>query len=137
VAHRDVQIDPNASILDLVLRLGDDGKRLLGDEVRLAKLEVSESVHEAGRGMIWLGVSLAFAFVALIALTVGLSVTIGRVLTDSIWLGTLVTGVLWLAIGGLLVMSGISAVKMPSFTLSQTRRELALTRDALARGNGR
>jgi hypothetical protein len=73
----------------------------------------------------------------LIALTVGLSVTIGRVLTDSIWLGTLVTGVLWLAIGGLLVMSGISAVKMPSFTLSQTRRELALTRDALARGNGR
>ncbi|MGI8844542.1 MAG: phage holin family protein [Gemmatimonadaceae bacterium] len=137
MANRDVQIDPNATILDLVSRLGDDGKRLLGDEVRLAKLEVSESVHEAGRGMIWLGVSLAFAFVALTALTVGLSAMVGRVLTDSLWLGTLVTGVLWLAIGGLLVVSGISAFKTPSFTLAQTRRELVLTRDALARGNGR
>ena len=137
MANRDIQIDPNATILDLVSRLGDDGKRLLGDEVRLAKLEVSESVHTAGRGLIWLGVSLALAFVALTALTVGLSALIGRVFTDALWLGTLLTGVLWLVIGGLLVMRGVTAVKTPSYTLAQTRRELVLTRDAITQGNGR
>ncbi|HUF29462.1 MAG TPA: phage holin family protein [Gemmatimonadaceae bacterium] len=137
MANREIQVDPNATVLDLISRLGDDGKRLLGDEVRLAKLEVNESVHTAGRGMIWLGVSLALAFVALTALTVGLSALIGRVLTDALWLGTLVTGVLWVAMGGLLVKSGISMVKTKSLTLPETRRELVLTRDALTHGNGR
>src|SRR2546423_9989699 len=48
VAQR-VSIDPDKGINDLVGQLGDDSKRLLADEVRLAKLETAESVSRAGR----------------------------------------------------------------------------------------
>jgi uncharacterized membrane protein YqjE len=137
VADRDVHIEPNATIGDLVSRLGDDGKRLLQDEVQLARLEIGENVRTAGRGMIWLGVALALSFVGLTALTVGLSAVIGRMLTDALWLGTLLTGVLWLVAGGLLVKSGIGAMSSASYALPQTRRELTLTRDAIAHADRR
>jgi uncharacterized membrane protein YqjE len=137
VAHRDIHIEPNTTVGDLVSRLGDDGKRLIKDEIQLAKLEVNESVHTAGRGMMWLGVAMALSFVALTALTVGLSAVLGRILTDVLWLGTLLTAVLWLAIGGLLVMSGIKSVSSASYSLPQTRRELTLTRDAIAHADRR
>jgi uncharacterized membrane protein YqjE len=137
VAHRDIYIDPNATIGDLVSRLGDDGKRLLRDEVQLAKLEISENVRLAGRGMLWLGVALALSFVALTSLTVGLSAVLGRILTDALWLGTLLTGVLWVVIGGMLVKTGIGSVSSTSYSLPQTRRELALTRDAIAHADRR
>ena len=137
MAHRDVHIEPNATIGDLVSRLGDDGKRLLQDEVQLAKLEIGESVRTAGRGMVWLGVALALSFVGLTALTVGLSALIGSVLTNALWLGTLLTGVLWLVVGGLLVMTGIRTVSSTSYSLPQTRREMALTRDAIANADMR
>jgi uncharacterized membrane protein YqjE len=137
VAHRDIHIEPNTTVGDLVSRLGDDGKRLIKDEIQLAKLEVIESVHTAGRGMMWLGVAMALSFVALTALTVGLSAVLGRILTDALWLGTLLTAVLWLAIGGLLVMSGIKSVSSASYSLPQTRRELTLTRDAIAHADRR
>jgi uncharacterized membrane protein YqjE len=137
VAHRDIHIEPNTTVGDLVSRLGDDGKRLIKDEIQLAKLEVNESVHTAGRGMMWLGVAMALSFVALTALTVGLSAVLGRILTDALWLGTLLTAVLWLGIGGLLVMSGIKSVSSASYSLPQTRRELTLTRDAIAHADRR
>jgi hypothetical protein len=50
--------DPDAGIPDLVRRLADDGKRLVADEVRLAKIETKENVKRAGRG----GIRLAVAF---------------------------------------------------------------------------
>jgi uncharacterized membrane protein YqjE len=137
VAHRDIHIEPNTTVGDLVSRLGDDGKRLIKDEIQLAKLEVNESVHTAGRGMMWLGAAMALSFVALTALTVGLSAVLGRILTDALWLGTLLTAVLWLGIGGLLVMSGIKSVSSASYSLPQTRRELTLTRDAIAHADRR
>ena len=43
-------IDPDVGIPDLVRRLTDDSRRLVGDEVRLAKLELQESVHTGTRG---------------------------------------------------------------------------------------
>jgi len=135
VARRDVYIEPNATIGDLVSRLSDNGKRRLGDEVRLAKIEIGENVKEAGRGMVWIGIALAFAFVALTAITVAVAALIGRVFTDALWLGTLLTGLLWLVIGGVLARRGITTVGEPSYTLAQTRRELVLTRDAIARAD--
>ena len=132
MAQRDVHIEPNATIGDLVSRLGDDGKRLLEDEVHLAKLEIGENVGVAARGMVWLGVALALSFVMLTALTVGLSAVLGQLFADALWLGTLLTAVLWLIVGGVLVKTGVGKLASPPYTLPQTRRELALTRDAIA-----
>ena len=132
MAQRDVHIEPNATIGDLVSRLGDDGKRLLEDEVHLAKLEIGENVGVAARGMVWLGVALALSFVMLTALTVGLSAILGQLFANALWLGTLLTAVLWLIVGGVLVKTGVGKLASPPYTLPQTRRELALTRDAIA-----
>lgn len=137
MAQRDVHIEPNATIGDLISRLGDDGKRLLGDEVHLAKLEVGENVRVAGRGMVWLGVGLALSFVMLTALTVGLSALLGNLVFDALWLGTLLTAVLWLIVGGVLVKSGVGKLSSPPYTLPETRRELALTRSAIANADRR
>jgi hypothetical protein len=51
--------DPETGIPDLIRRLSDDSKRLMTDEVQLAKLETKESLHQATRGM--LGMALASA----------------------------------------------------------------------------
>ena len=48
-AHR-LGIDPNAGIPDLIRDLADDSKRLMVDEVQLAKLETKESVRRASKG---------------------------------------------------------------------------------------
>lgn len=137
MAVRDVHVEPNATIGDLISRLGDDGKRLLHDEVHLAKLEVSENVHLAARGMMWLGIGLALSFVMLTALTVGISAILGQLFGDALWLGTLITAMLWLVTGGILLKSGIGRLTSPPYTLPQTRRELTLTRDAIANADTR
>ena len=135
MTHRDVRVEPNATIGNLITRLGDDGKRLLEDEVHLAKLEIGENLRLGARGMVWLGIALALTFVMLTALTVGLSAAIGRMFADALWLGTLLTAVLWLAAGGVLMKTGIAKLTSPAYSLPETRRELALTRDAIAKGD--
>src|SRR4051812_38854996 len=43
-----IPVDPDTGIPDLIHRLGDDSKRLMTDEVRLAKLETKDSLTRAG-----------------------------------------------------------------------------------------
>ena len=69
VAHPSTRLDVDAGIPDLFRRLTDDSKRLAIDEVRLAKMELRESVSNGVRGSVWLAVSLAIGVVALVALT--------------------------------------------------------------------
>ena len=71
-------VDPDAGIPDLIHRLGDDSKRLMSDEVRLAKLEMKDNVARAGKGVLWLGISFGIGVVALVAFTLLLSTLIGR-----------------------------------------------------------
>ena len=52
---RSVRIDPDVGLPDLVKSLTDDSKRLVKDEVRLAKLEAAESARMAAKGGMWLG----------------------------------------------------------------------------------
>jgi Mn-dependent DtxR family transcriptional regulator len=52
-----VRIEPDVGIPDLIRRLTDDSKRLASDEVQLAKLELSESIHSVSRGTLWLAVA--------------------------------------------------------------------------------
>ena len=87
--------------------------------------------------MVWLGVGLALSFVMLTALTVGLSALLGNLVFGALWLGTLLTAVLWLVVGGVLVKSGVGKLSSPPYTLPETRRELALTRSAIANADQR
>lgn len=116
-----VPIDPNAAIPDLVRSLADDSKRLLGDEVRLAKLEIKDSVKEASRGVLWMALAFGVGVVMLVALTLMLATLIGDLASGHMWVGALVTGIVELAVAGWLIKKGIGALATDAYTLPATR----------------
>ncbi|HYD52049.1 MAG TPA: phage holin family protein [Gemmatimonadaceae bacterium] len=126
ISHR-VQTDPDAGIPDLIRNLADDSKRLVSDEMRLAKLEMSDNVKRAGKGGMWLGLAFGVGFVAMVAFTILLSALIGRLANGNYWLGALVTGILELVVAVVLFKKGMGQVTEPSYTLEETRREAGKT----------
>ena len=119
-AHR-VPIDPNTGIPDLIRDLADDSKRLLVDEVQLAKLEMKESVRRGAKGALWLALAFGVGIITLVAVTVLLVTLIGRLVNGHMWVGALVTGVVELAVAAFLFKRGVGAFKQPSYTLEETR----------------
>lgn len=119
-----VQIDPDTGIPDLIRRLGEDSRRLAGDEVRLAKLELHESVRSGAAGSIRLALALAFGIVAAVAVTVLLVAGIAALLNNNYWAGALIVGVLELVVGIVLVRRGVATVKSPPYSLQASRESL-------------
>ena len=117
-------IDPDAGIPDLIRRLTDDSKRLVTDEVRLAKLELTENVHADARGALWLAVAFGIGVVGLVGTTIFLATLIGSIANGNMWVGAIVTGVLELGIAAVLVRKGLGAFTRPSYTLEETRESL-------------
>ena len=136
MASRNVPIDPEAGIPDLVRRLTDDSKRLAQTEVRLAKLEMREALRNLARGGIWLGAAFGASVVALSAFTIFLSAILGRLL-GNYWAGTLVTAVLLLGGAALLVTRGLKAIADQELTLPESRESVRETvRELKAAGDG-
>lgn len=119
--------DPDTGIPDLIRQLGDDSKRLVADEVRLAKLEMKESVHRAGRGTVRLAVAFGIGIVTLVALTVFVATLIGRLAAGHMWVGAIVTGLVELAVAALLLRKGLGVLREPSYTFEDTRESLKET----------
>jgi uncharacterized membrane protein YqjE len=125
VTARPVVTDPDTGIPDLVRRLTDDSKRLVKDEVQLAKLETKESIHRATRGALWMGLAFGAGIVMLVALTLFLATLLGRLDNGHMWFGALVTGIVELGLGGYLIKRGFTSYKEPpSYTLAETRHAL-------------
>lgn len=121
---RPILSDPDTGIPDLIRRLSDDSKRLVTDEVQLAKLETTESLHRASRGMLWMALAFGAAVVMLVALTILITTLVGRLVNGHMWVGAVVTGVVELALGGWLIKRGLTSYKAPSYTLVETRESL-------------
>ena len=126
-ARPNVVIDPDTGIPDLIRRLTDDSKRLVTDEVQLAKLEAKDSLHRAARGGIWLALAFGVSIIMLVALTVFVVTLIGRVANGHMWIGALITGVVELGVGFWLLKKGLTTYAEPSYTLEETRGSLADT----------
>ena len=127
MSARPVHTDSDAGIPDLIRRLSDDGKRLVSDEVRLAKIEAKDSLARATRGVLWLTVAFGAAGVMFVALTLFLATLIGRLANGHMWVGALVTGLLELGAGAYLIKRGISTMVEPSYSLEASRMALADT----------
>lgn len=121
---RPIVSDPDTGIPDLIRRLTEDSKRLVTDEMQLAKLETKDSLHRAGRGMLWLVLAFGAGVIALVSLTILLVTLIGQLDNGHMWFGALITGILELGIGAFLVRRGIAAYTTPAFTLPETRQAL-------------
>jgi uncharacterized membrane protein YqjE len=125
-----VPIDPDKGVTDLVRQLGDDSKRLLGDEVRLAKLETAESLHRAGRGGLWLGLAFGIAVVMLVAFTLFFASLFGRIANGHYWVGAMLTAALEIALGLWLVKRGMSDYKRAPYSLPETRSGLTVLKNS-------
>jgi hypothetical protein len=124
-----VPIDPDKGVPDLVRQLTDDSKRLLGDEVRLAKLETAESLHHAGRGALWLGLAFGVGVVMLVAFTLFFATLFGRIANGHYWVGAVLTAAIEIAAGLWLVQRGLTDLKSAPVTFPDTRSTLKLSRD--------
>jgi hypothetical protein len=133
VSARPIPTDPNTGIPDLIRRLSDDAKRLVGDEVRLAKIEAKDSLHRAGRGVLWLTLAFGVSVVMFVALTLFVATLIGRLANGHMWIGALVTGLVELGLGGYLIKRGFSTLAEPSYSLEASRLALADTANWAAR----
>jgi len=127
VTARPIVTDPDVGITDLIRRLTTDSRRLVTDEVQLAKLEAKDSLRRATRGVLWMVLAFGAMVVMLVALTLLLTSLLGRLMNDHMWFGAIVTGVLELGLGAWLLKRGLSAYAEPSYTLEQTRASLADT----------
>ena len=125
--ERPLLADPDVGIPDLIRRLTNDSRRLVTDEVQLAKIEAKESLHRATRGVLWLALAFGAGVVMLVAVTLLLTSLLGRLMSGHMWFGALVTGVIELAVGAWLLRKGLSALAEPSYSLEQTRASLAET----------
>jgi hypothetical protein len=127
--------DADPGIADLIRRLTDDSKRLAGNEVRLAKLEMAEHVRQGGRGAVELGIAFGAAVIAATALTVCLVALIASA-TGRLWIGALVTGAAELLIGFLLMRRGTRVLSRTPYSLPETRESLAETQQWIAATRG-
>lgn len=127
MSARHIRTDPDIGIPDLVRSLGDDSKRLVRDEMRLAKLEMRESMRDAAKGSMWLGIAFGVGVVALVALTVLLAAAIGRIFGGNYWAGALITGAIELIAAALLITRGVSSFTEADYTLEETREEAKKT----------
>ena len=117
-------VDPDTGIPDLISRLGEDSKRLMRDEVQLAKLELRDSMKRSAKGGMWMGVSFGVGVVALVALTLLVATLIGRLAAGHMWVGALFTGLVELVVAMVLIKRGVAALGEPSYSLEQTRKSL-------------
>jgi uncharacterized membrane protein YqjE len=116
--------DPDTGIPDLIRRLTDDSKRLMTDEVQLAKIEARDSMRRAAKGALWMGLAFGAGVVMLVALTILVATLIGRLDNGHMWLGALVTGVIELVLGVWLLRRGLATYGAESYTLAETRGAL-------------
>ena len=133
MATRVVQIDPNVRVSDLVGRLGDDSQRLISGQTRLAKLEMGESVHVGARGALWLALGFGMGVIALVAVTVLLTVVFGNGIFGRAWPGALIAGGIDLGAGAVLIIVGSRVLKHTRYTLGESREELRQTASWISR----
>jgi hypothetical protein len=119
-------LDFDPGFAPLIKQLTDDSKKLIGDEVRLAKLETIESVHRAGIGALWLGAAIGALIVGLVGATLLLATMIGRLANGNYWVGALVTAVIELVVGFLLLKRGLTQYKQAPYSLPETREGIKL-----------
>jgi hypothetical protein len=121
-----VPVDFNPGFAPLIQQLTDDSKKLLGDEVRLAKLETIENLHHAARGGLWFSAALGVLIVGLVAATLLLATLIGRLVEGHYWVGALVTAMVELVAGYWLLARGLKEYKRAPYSLPETREGIKL-----------
>jgi uncharacterized membrane protein YqjE len=103
---------------ELVKDLAGQTSTLVRQEIKLAQAEVTQKGKLAGRGAGMLGGAAVAALLGLGALTALVIIALDSVL--ALWLAALIVTLLWLAIAGVLAMSGKKALQSATPPVPQT-----------------
>ena len=110
---------------------------LFSKEVELAKLELQDQASRAGKAGALFGGMGVVALLGAILLSFALAYGITE-LVDSLWLGFLIVGVLYMAVAGVLFMQGrkkISDFKpVPNQTVETLKQDVEAAKASISRG---
>jgi uncharacterized membrane protein YqjE len=118
-----IRVEEEPALGDLFRQLAQDSATLIKQEMALARAEMQESIRSITRGAMMLAIGGGLLLIGLLALTAFLIVILGQALANY-WLGALIVGVLYAAIGGALVVSGKNRLQAAELKPEQTIRSL-------------
>jgi uncharacterized membrane protein YqjE len=108
---------------ELFKQLAQESATLIKQEMQLARAEMQDSIRTITRGAMMLAIGGGLLLVGLLALTAFLIVILGQALANY-WLGALLVGLAYAAIGAALVMNGKNRLKGSDLKPEQTIRSL-------------
>lgn len=122
----------DASLVELVRRLGDQMSTLVRNEIRLATAEIQQKGKRAGIGAGMFGGAGMLAFYGAGALIA--AATLGLALAIEPWLATLIVGVVLLAGAGVLALLGKQKVQeaippVPEEAVQNVKEDIAVVRE--------
>ena len=117
--------DGNAGVVQLIRDLAEDTRTLVEQEIELVRLETGASIKRVAVDAGWIWAGGVVLTVGGICLALALALGIGALL-DSYWLGALITGSVFLVLGGVLAWRGIRDLRagglLPGGTLASLRK---------------
>ncbi|GIH71062.1 MULTISPECIES: phage holin family protein [Sphaerimonospora] len=121
---------------ELVRRLSDDVSRLVRDELRLARLEMTQKGKRAGTGAGLLGGAGVVALLGAAALVA--AAILGLALVMPTWASALIVGVGLLLVAGLLGLMGKQQVSQvtrptPDQTIQSLKTDLEMMKESVRR----
>jgi len=115
--------EPDQSVGDLVGKLTSDFGSLVQSHIQLAKEEIVTELKQAGRGAGLVGGAALAGWIALLLVSFASAWGLAE-LFDSVWLGFLVVGVVWVAIAAALFINGRQTLQEIEPMPRQTMNEL-------------
>lgn len=112
---------------ELFADLANQSRNLVIQEVALAKVELSEKMSQATKGMTYVAIGGAIAFAGFLAL-VGAAI-FGLALFMPAWLAALIVGVVVAIVGYILVQMGLSDLKPKDLKPEQTIQSVKETQE--------
>lgn len=106
----------------------DSLKDVMRSEMRLAKAEISDTGKRLTSHVGQIAIFGTIAALSALPLMAFLVIGLGRLLDGRYWLSSLIVGVLFLAVGGLMAMRAAKKMKSSDFSLPHTRNSLETER---------
>jgi uncharacterized membrane protein YqjE len=126
------------SVGELVQRLSHQTATLVRQELRLASVELQQKGRRAGKGAGMFGGAGVVALYGVGALTAAAIVGLGTLIEP--WIAAAIVGVVLLAVGGVLALSGKKQVEqatppLPELALESAKRDVDEVKRARARAS--
>lgn len=118
------------SLAELFADLSEQTVGLIRQEMRLAKVELSENLASAGRQAILIGVAMAFGLAAVIAIAAAVALLLIDAGVEP-WLAAILTAAVMGVAAYLLAQSGMTALRKTSITPVETIHSIKETTEWL------